>query len=236
LKDNAQEAKRLVSGRTRLVTKNTKVILLAGIAAVIAVVLVLVGRDMFIRRQHEFNCEDGPRRTIDIRDFATRYSAYSLDLEATIKDKATVATKVTPSQLQQLSEAVQNSQEFRKFVVAGYNSCAITKTQYGDYGARFQALDGLAREINQLAGSPSLSPDQSKNLTTLIAQYAELARNAGSQPQTQPTTTIQTTEGAGSPAVHDVHGDVAITVDQSTGKTATKKTKEQEPSQEKSKQ
>jgi hypothetical protein len=215
-------------------TKNAKAISLAGIAAVIAVVLILVGRDMLIGGR-EFNCEDGPRRTIDPRDFATRYSAYSLDLEATVKDKARVGTKVTPVQLQQLSEAVQNSQEFRKYVVAGFNSCAITKTQYGEYGTRFQALDGLAREINQLAGSPSLSPEQSKNLTTLIAQYAELAGKAGSQPE-QPIKSIQTTTGAGSPAVHDVHGDVTITVDQSTGKTETKKATEQKRSKDQPKQ
>ena len=214
-------------------TKNAKTISLAAIAAVIVIVVIVVGRDMFIGRQHEFNCEDGPRRAIDIRDFATRYSAYSLDLEATVKDKVKVGTKIAPLQLQQLSEAVQNSQEFRKYVVAGYNSCAIKKTQYAEYGTRFQALDGLAREINQLTGSSSLSPEQSKNLTTLIAQYTELARQAGSQPDQQPIKSIQTTEGAGSPAVHDVHGDVEITVDQSTGKTETKKTTEQKPSEKK---
>lgn len=216
-------------------TNNVKAISLAGIAAVMAIVLIMVGRDMYNPWQHEFNCEDGPRRTIDIRDFATRYSAYSLDLEATVKDKAKVGAKVAPVQLQQLSEAVQNSQEFRKYVVAGYNSCAITKTQYGDYGTRFQALDGLAREINQLAGSPSLSPEQSKNLATLIGQYAELAGKDGSQPE-QPIKSIQTTTGAGSPAVHDVNGDVAITVDQSTGKTETKKAPEQKPPENKPKQ
>lgn len=209
-------------------TKNAKVISLAGIAAVIAVVLIFVGRDVFMVGQHEFKCEDGPRRTIDIRDFATRYSAYSLDLEATVKDKARVATKVAPAQLQQLSEAVQNSQEFRKFVVAGYNSCAITKSQYGEYGSRFQALDGLAREINQLAGNPSLSAEQSKNLTTLIAQYGELARRANVQPAL-PTTVIQTTTGDDSPVIQGVQGDLTLTMDQSTGKTKTKKGTEPKP-------
>jgi len=192
-------------------------------------VLIVVGRDMFFGRQHEFNCEDGPRRTIDIREFSTHYSAYSLELEATVQDKAKVGTKVAPVQLQQLSEALQNSQEFRKFVVAGYNSCAIKKAQYGEYGTRFQALDSLAREINQMAGRPSLSPDESKILATLIAQYAELARQAGSSQEQQPMKTIQKTSGAGSPAVHDVHGDVSITVDQSTGKTEATKTTEKKP-------
>ena len=200
-------------------TKNAKTISLAAIAAVMVIVVIVVGRDMFVGRQHEFNCEDGPRRAIDIRDFATRYSAYSLELEAAVKDNAKVSTKVAPVQLQQLSEALQNSQEFRKYVVAGYNSCAITKIQYGQYGTRFQALDGLAREINQLAGSSSLSPEGSKTLVSLITQYADLARKASSDPSQQPTNQVQqSTSGADSPAVQGVNGDVTITVDQSTGK------------------
>ncbi|HMH05530.1 MAG TPA: hypothetical protein VK579_02500, partial [Terriglobales bacterium] len=87
-------------------TKNAKTISLAAIAAVMVIVVIVVGRDMFVGRQHEFNCEDGPRRAIDIRDFATRYSAYSLELEAAVKDNAKVSTKVAPVQLQQLSEAL----------------------------------------------------------------------------------------------------------------------------------
>lgn len=215
---------------------------LAGIAAAIAVVVIWVVWD----RGHwrEFNCEDGPRRTIDTREFATRYSAHSLELEATFKDSAKVGTKVAPVQLQQLSEALQNSQEFRKYVVNGYNSCAITKAQYAEYGTKFQALDSLAREINQLAGSPSLSPEQSKNLSTLIVQYADLARTASSQPVQQSITTVQkttpaqqqtnqqpqqTSTGEGSPNVQGVQGPVTITVDQSKGKTETKKPAEKKP-------
>jgi len=98
------------------VTKNTKVISLAAIAAALIIVVLVMSRDMFLRRPQEFQCEDGPRRTIDMRDFATRYSGYSVELEANVQDKAKVSTKVAPVQLQQLTEALQNTQEFRKFV------------------------------------------------------------------------------------------------------------------------
>jgi hypothetical protein len=64
--------------------------------------------------------------------------------------------------------------------VAGYNSCAVTKEQYAKIGQRFQTLDGLAREINQLSGSEPLSQEQSKNLTVLVAQYADLSKKLGS--------------------------------------------------------
>jgi hypothetical protein len=212
------------SKRKCYLTKNTKIISLATIAAVVAIVVIMVGRDMFIGQPHEFTCEDGPRRAIDIRDFATRYSAYSLELEATVKDKAKVSTKLAPIQLQQMSEALQNGQEFRKYVVAGYNSCAITKRQYGQYGTKFQALDNLAREINQLADSSSLSPEEGKTVATLITQYAELARKASEEPSSQPVNQVQqSTSGPDSPAVQGVQGDVTITMDESKGSADIKK-------------
>jgi hypothetical protein len=161
-------------------TKNAKTISLAAIAAMMIVVLIIAGRDVYLRRQAELNCGDGPRRVIDLRDFTIQNSGYSLELEANIKDKGRISTKLAPVQLQQLSEAMQNAQEFRKFVVAGYNSCAVTKVQYSQYGSKFQVLDNLAREINQLSGSRSLSTEQNKSLTSLISEYAHLARKGAS--------------------------------------------------------
>jgi hypothetical protein len=214
------------------VTKNTKTISLAVIAAALLIVVIVVSRDTLLRRAHEFECGDGPRRTIDIRDFTTKYSGYSVELEANVQDKAKVSTKVAPVQLQQLTEALQNAQEFRKFVVAGYNSCGITKAQYSEYGARFQALDALAREINQLTSRPSSSPEENKNLASLIMQFAELAKKAGTVTGEQPKNRVQqSTSGPGSPAVQGVQGDVTITVDQSSGEAKPKKSGEKKAHQ-----
>lgn len=205
-------------------TKNTRTISLAVLSAGLVIVVIVVARDMLLRRQSAFECGDGPRRMIDMRDFTTKYSGYSVELEANVQDKARVSTKVAPVQLQQLTEALQNAQEFRKFVVAGYNSCGITKVQYSEYGARFQALDALAREINQLTGSPTRSLEQDKNLASLILQFSELARKAGAETGQQPTNKVQqSTSGAGSPAVQGVQGDVSITVDQSSGEAKPQK-------------
>jgi hypothetical protein len=215
-------------------TKNAKMISLATIAAALVVVVIVMSRDMILGRRQEFQCGDGPRRTIDIRDFTTKYSGYSVELEANIQDKAKVSTKVAPAQLQQLTEALQNAQEFRKFVVAGYNSCGITKARYSEYGPSFQALDELAREINQLTGSPSLSAEQSKGLASLIVQFAEFARKAGTATGQQPTNHVQqSTSSAGGPAVQGVQGDVTITVDQSSGEAKPKKTGGNKPEQKK---
>lgn len=157
------------------VNKNAKIVSIAAMAVFVVIIVIFVGRDLLLRRQKCFDCDDGKRCAIDIRDFTTKYSAYSVELEASIADKAEISTKLNPVQLQQLSEATQNARDFRQYVVAGYNSCAVTKEQYSQYGARFQALDNLARAINGLAGKSSVSPDESARLATLIAEYRELA-------------------------------------------------------------
>ena|SRR5258708_7135415 len=160
--------------------KNAKTVLLALFACTVFLIAAWIGRDIFLRRSNTFNCDDGPRHGIDIRDFATQYSAYSVELEASVAEKATISAKLSPVQLQQLSEAMQNAQEFRKYVVAGSNSCAITKTQYAQLGARFQAFDNLAREIGEITRKATPSTEEQKRLTSLTEQYRELARRLGS--------------------------------------------------------
>jgi hypothetical protein len=161
------------------VNKNAKVVSITAIVALILIIAIFVGRDLFLRRQKCFDCGDGKRCMIDARDFTTKYFAYSLELEASLGNKAKLSTKLNPVQLQQLSEAMQSARDFRQYVVAGYNSCAVSKAQYGQYGARFQALDSLAREINGLTGKSSLSQDESARLASLISQYGELVHKLG---------------------------------------------------------
>lgn len=94
--------------------------------------------------------------------------------------------------------------------------------------------EALAREINQLTGSPSRSQDQDKNLASLTAQFVELARKAGTETGQQPTNKVQqSTSGPGSPAVQGVQGNVTITIDQSTGEAKPKKPEEKKRNQEK---
>jgi hypothetical protein len=102
-------------------------------------------------------------------------------LEATVKDKVTISAKLTPSQQQQLTESLQSANGFRKFVVAGYNSCAVTKAQYLADEKRFRALDSLAKEINELAGKTSLADAEKAKLAELIGEYGETARKLGAE-------------------------------------------------------
>jgi len=161
------------------VTKNAKIVALFAIVAVVLIILVFTGRDLVLKRQETIDCGDGPRRRIDIRDFTTQYWAYSVELEASVGDKAKISTKLTPQQFQQLSEALQNGRDFRLYVVTGYNSCAINKVQYAQLGTRFQVLDSLAREIDTLAAKALLDQEEKTKLADLIGRYGELVGNLG---------------------------------------------------------
>jgi hypothetical protein len=159
-------------------TKNTKTVVLAGIAAGVLIVLVIVARDWLLTSK-TIRCSDGLRRTIDTRDFNTKYWAYSVEFEAIVADKAKFSGKLDPVQLQQLSEAMQSANEFRKYVVHGYNACAIGGTRYDQYGARFQTLDSLSREMDTMAKRTTLSGEERLQLADLTKQYLEVVRKLG---------------------------------------------------------
>ncbi len=161
--------------------RHAKTVWVVAIAAVVLVILAWFGRDLIQGRAKTITCTDGPRRTIDIRDFVTKYSGYSVELEADIAKKAKFSGKVSPIQLQQLSESVQSANEFRKYVVAGYNSCAITNAQYALYGTRFQALDSLSRQINNLTAKSELPSGGKAQISNLIQHYGELAGKLGTE-------------------------------------------------------
>jgi hypothetical protein len=163
------------------VTKSSKTVATLGICAAALVACLLIARDFVLRRPSIVSCLDGSHPAIDIRDFTTQYWTYSVKLEANVADKAKVSTELDPKTLEQVSEALQEGREFRKYVVAGYNSCAITQAQYGQFETRFRALDALAREINTLLSKPALPQQESTKLAVLIRQYGDLAKQLGSQ-------------------------------------------------------
>jgi hypothetical protein len=154
--------------------KNTRITVFVAIAAVLLIAIAWLGQDLFLKRGETIDCGKGDiRRTIDLREFTTRYWVYSIELEASLAERGKLATRLQPQQLQQLSEAMQQGREFRQFVVAGYNACAIGKAQYADYGAKYQALDGLAQQIDKIAGQEQ--PDKAR-LAELVHQYIALTQ------------------------------------------------------------
>lgn len=149
------------------------------VAVIAAAVLVIVGwgiYDWTLRSGRMQDCGDGPRGRIDLRDFVHQYSAWSISFEAEIQGKGKAGTKLEPSQTQQLSEAVQQASEFRKYVVAGYNACAITKEQYGRFGVLFQDLDAIERRISQFTAKSSLSSAERTELDRLVVEFVGVSK------------------------------------------------------------
>jgi tetratricopeptide (TPR) repeat protein len=75
-------------------------------------------------------CSDGDHFLIDIEDVAIEYKATRL--ETTISGLSAFGgmVKIDPKTLQKAAVATQKMNEFLKALVAGYNSCAISKKQY----------------------------------------------------------------------------------------------------------
>ncbi len=165
--------------RNQMRRKPKRIVIL--IAALILIFILLLARDLYLKTQKEIICDDGIRRTIDIRDFTTTYWAYSIELEATVKDKTRLSGRLKPQQLQSLSESLQQANEIRKFIVAGFNACAITKVQYLHYGAQFQTLDNLGRQIDNLIKSKTISDADRNTLTNLVQQYIQLTKELGKE-------------------------------------------------------
>ncbi|SFN67372.1 hypothetical protein [Nitrosospira briensis] len=161
---------------------NTRTVILTMIGAVLLVVLGFFGRDFLRSNPEQIDCGDGARHTIDIRDFTTQYWAYSGEFEASIADKGKLSGKLDPKQLQAVSDASQQMNEFRKYVVAGFNSCAITKQQYGELGSRFQQLDGLSRRIDGLGTIPNPTDSDKAQLGKLVDEYVALTQQLAKSP------------------------------------------------------
>ena len=151
------------------------------VGSVVLLAALWFGWDLRNRHGRVLNCSDGQRYAIDTREFATQYTAYSLKLEGSLNDKAKGSLTLDPVQHDKLSDAIESANEFRKYLVSGYNGCAITQIQYAKFGARFQVLDGLARQIDTLSKMPSRTDADSASLATLIDQYSELAHKLGTE-------------------------------------------------------
>jgi hypothetical protein len=148
------------------------------VVAVFVLAVILIGR---WRQSKSLACDDGERQTIDMNDFATHYFSYGMEWQAEIKDQAKFAGKLAPLQLQQMSDSLQSANEFRKTLVAAYNSCAIKKADFQKAANQFQVLDGLAREINSLTTKANLTASEERQLQNMADQYISVSRTIASE-------------------------------------------------------
>lgn len=147
---------------------NTKTVALVIVGAALIAILAFLFKDNLASAMQ---CNDGMRNPINIDKFTTKYWAHSAEFVANIAERGKLSGKLDSTQLRAVSDASQQANEFRKFVVAGFNSCAITKLQYAEFGSRFQQLDSLSRRIDSLAAVPNPTDSDKAGLARLIDEY-----------------------------------------------------------------
>lgn len=159
------------------IDKNARNVLYVAIPAILLVVILLlwIYGPRTARPLPTIECADGRRPLIDATQFATQYTGYSVKLEATLSDKAKLGAELKPQQWQQLSEAMQQANEFRKWIVNSYNACAISGKAYERYGTRFQFMDNVARNIGELVRKENRTNEERAQLSRLVDEYIRLS-------------------------------------------------------------
>jgi len=162
---------------------NARSVIIVAILAVTVLIIVWIYRPRATEPLGVVHCPDGTTHpVIDATQFATQYWGYSFKLEGSLSNKGKAAAALEPRQMQQLSEALQQGNEFRKWLVNSYNACAVRQTKYEEYGASFQGMDNAARNIQQMIDQGVKTPAERASLAALVNTYLQLAR--GLQPAT----------------------------------------------------
>lgn len=136
-----------------------------------AIALLLLIKDWRQSISDTIDCGDGPRRTIDIRDFTTKYFGYSVKVEGEVTAKAKISVQLEPHLMQKLSDAAAQAKEQRQLLVAGFNSCGIPKVAFESTMKRFAALDSTSSKISDLLAKPSLNSAELDSLQQVIDDY-----------------------------------------------------------------
>jgi hypothetical protein len=169
------------------VSANARSITIVVILAVTVLLLVWMSHPTPTTALAEIQCNDGPRRLIDATQFATQFWAYSIKLEGSLGAKGSAALALKPKQLQQLSEAMQQGNEFRKWLVNSYNACALPNAQYAAYGLSFEGMDNAARNIQEVLDKGVSTDVERASLAGLVKTYLQLAQGLqSSTPRSNP--------------------------------------------------
>ena len=133
-------------------------------AALVAFLAVLyVGWHLAVHASRRVECADGARWTIDLSYFHSPNWAYRGSLELKDRDRG-LKVGLDPVVLATLSESAQMARDARLFLVASYNSCALSKADYARLSARNDELAGLERMIDRHLRVPASHPADAAEL------------------------------------------------------------------------
>ncbi len=134
--------------------------------------VVYLGLDYWKGRPRTIHCEDGDRQTVDFRDLQMKYSGNKISLEVEVMNRLKLRPEIDSKVLQRAYESTQNWDQFLKGLVAGYNSCAISKADYAKILQRYQAVEAISKNLSQLLQKSPLTQQDGEMAKRLIEQYA----------------------------------------------------------------
>lgn len=165
------------SERKMRISSNARAIAITAILAVTILTVIWMYRPSPTKPLGAVSCPDGSSRPlIDATKFDTQYWAYSIKLEASLSQNQKLSAAIEPKLLQQLSEALQQANEFRKWLVNSYNACAIPQKEYDDYGISFQGMDNAARNLQDALDRGVHTAAERASVSALATTYVQLAR------------------------------------------------------------
>ena len=100
--------------------------------------------------EEPFNCGDGPRYKIDVKEFQIKYSGESLKANLGFLSNLKVGLEAEAKTLQKAAESTQNWNQLLVGLAVSYNSCAIPKKQFQE--ALSTLYPGLQSDAKKMAG------------------------------------------------------------------------------------
>jgi hypothetical protein len=155
------------------VTRNQIRGLSIGAALVAFLAILLAAWNLAVHASRRIECADGTRRTIDLADFRSPDWAYRGAIELKSRDRE-LSARLDPVLLSTLSESAQKARDWRLFLVASYNSCAVSKADYLRLSGRNEELATLERAIDERLRAAASRPADAAELEQLIDHYHQV--------------------------------------------------------------
>jgi hypothetical protein len=151
--------------------RNQKTVFLGGL---LTVILLALGSYIFFRLKSTdvVHCPDGTTHPkMDAAGFATEYTGYSAKLQAKLNEKGDFSAELGTQKLQEMSEAMQQARLHMQSLAEGYNACAVDPSEFNDARNRYQRMEDIARQINEISSHIPLKTEDEVRLKQLIDEY-----------------------------------------------------------------
>jgi len=172
-----------VQKRQTTMDRNQKTVFLTLLGTV--VLLVAASFAYFIsKREGVVHCPDGSSHgRMNADQFETRYTGYSAKLQAKLSEKNDFAAEFGTQKLQEMSEALQLARLHLQALVAGYDVCAVDEKEFNNARNRYQQMEDIAHEVNDLSSHAPLTIAEETRVKQLIEEYIRLSHSSSVQPQ-----------------------------------------------------